>query len=100
MHNGYRFDRSNSKSNRTKSEIFLKVQGLQFKGQTNHKCCPLASRGTAWFFHLTLSKRILNILQATHSLESQRDFKGIIKVVIILIFLLTEWVRGSIKKPL
>ena len=58
------------------------------------------SRGTAWFFHLTLSKRILNILQATHSLESQRDFKGIIKVVIILIFLLTEWVRGSIKKPL
>lgn len=72
----------------------------KFKGQSNHKCCPLASRGTAWFFHLTLSKRILNILQATHSLESQRDFKGIIKVVIILIFLLTEWVRGSIKKPL
>ena len=70
------------------------------QGPWNHKCCPLASRATAEFFNLTLPKRILNILQATNSLESQRNFKGIIKVVIILIFLLTEWVRGSIEKPL
>lgn len=81
-----------SERNKEENEIYLRVQMFQFKGQWhrfwNHEAYPLASRATAELFHLTLSERILSVLQAPHMVVSQRAFEGVIKVVIIHIFLI------------